>query len=157
MNEKKEKNKEIDLNKTGHKKSKIFSMLDYNGKLDNLKKLKKDGKMTDIEFKHATRKLWLKTFFGTIGFVILISALIFGSIIIKQEIDKKIEKSKEVQVPNVVGKTISEAEQELSKSNLSIRAEDTNLTTLYSGDPEAIIVEQQDKEGTILKKEMLLE
>lgn len=149
---KNEKNKEKELNKVTHKKSKIISMLDYNGKVNNLKELKETGKITETELKKAIRKLWLKMFFGTIAVVVLIPTLIIGPFIIKQEIDNKIEKSKEVQVPNVIGKTISEAEQELSTTNLSIRAEDTDLTTLYSGNPDAIIIEQKDEEGTILKK-----
>lgn len=147
-----EENKDKKLNKATHKKSKIISMLDYNGKVNNLKELKEAGKMTETELKKAIRKLWLKVFFGTLAFCILLPILIIGPFIIKQEIDYKIEKSKEVQVPNVIGKTISGAEQELSTNNLSIRAEDTHLTTLYSGNPDAIIIEQKDKEGTILKK-----
>lgn len=141
-----------ELKKPNNKILKIISMLDYNGKVRKLKELKESGKMTETELKKAITKLWLKMFFGTIGFIVLITAIFMGILIGKIEIDKKIEKSKEVQVPNVIGKTISEAEQELSTINLNIRAENTNLTTLYSGDPDAIIIEQRDKEGTILKK-----
>lgn len=135
-----------------HKKSKIIEMLDYNGQIRKWQELKETGKMTETEFKKEKTKLWLKTFFGTIGFIVLISAVLVGIFIGKIEIDKKIDKSKEVQVPNIEGKTISEAEQELSTINLNIRVENANLTTLYSDSPDAIIVEQQDKEGTILKK-----
>ena len=87
-----------------------------------------------------------------LAIIIIPVVILFSSYTVVKNINKSIEKSKEVQVPNIIGKTISEAEQELSTINLSIRAEDTSLTTLYSGNPDAIIVEQKDKEGTILKK-----
>lgn len=138
-----------ELKKSNHKKLKIISMLDYNGKVKDLKGLKESGKMTETELKKATTKLWLKMFFGTIGFFILITTIIIGIAIGKQEIDKKIEKSKEVQVPNLVGKTLSEAELELSNLELNIEAK---YSSLYSDNPEAIIQTQDNNEGTILKK-----
>lgn len=68
---------------------------------------------------------------------------------VKQEIDNKIEKSKEVQVPNLVGKTLGEAKTELSNLELNIEAQ---YPSLYSDSPEAIIQSQDNKEGDILKK-----
>lgn len=88
----------------------------------------------------------------TFSIIILPVVIFFSGYTVVKNINEAIEKSKEVQVPNIIGKTISEAEQELSTSNLSIRAEDTYLSTLYSDNPDAIIIEQKDKEGTILKK-----
>lgn len=103
------------------------------------------AKVENRQVRNRNIKLTILIFSITLLFMIIICVVV-------PVIQKNIEKSKEVQVPNLIGKTISEAEQEASTSKLSIKVEDAFLTTLYSDNPDAIIVEQEDKEGTILKK-----
>lgn len=147
------KNQVTGTNKDKQKKpKKIWGKITGQTKLNELQDLKERGVITEKEFKKSKNKLFIKVCIIEVIILILVPTLVVGCVMVKQEIDKKIEKSKEVQVPNIIGKTISEAEQELSTINLNIRAENTDLTTLYSGSPDAIITEQKDKEGTILKK-----
>lgn len=146
-------NKASSINKNKQRQPKnILGKITGQNKLQELQDLKERGVITEKEFKKSKNKLFIKICVIEVIILVLIPILVTGGVMVKQEIDKKIEKSKEVQVPNVIGKTISEAEQDLSTLDLRIFAENTNLTTLYSGSPDAIITTQKDEEGKILKK-----
>lgn len=146
-------NKASSINKNKQKQQKnILGKITGQNKLKELQDLKERGVITEKEFKKSKNKLFIKICVIEVIILVLIPILVTGGVMVKQEIDKKIEKSKEVQVPNIIGKTISEAEQDLSTLDLRIFAENTNLTTLYSGSPDAIIITQKDEEGKILKK-----
>lgn len=92
--------------------------------------------------KNKKKKSGVKTFF-----IILIILVGLGiGVAISQE---KIEESKEVQVPNLEGKTISEAKEELANLELNISA---NSYSYYSDSPEAIIQSQEKSQGETVKK-----
>lgn len=102
------------------------------------------------------KKKWLKTFAITFTSVLLIMGVIVGITIgIENNNERKkqeqlaIEKSKEVVVPNLIGKTIAEAKTELAELELNVKA---LYPTLNSDSPEAIIQKQNKKEGEIAKK-----
>lgn len=101
-------------------------------------------------------KVTTKTIIIAVSIIIIISVVAIGGFNIisiinvkKEQEQLALEKSKEVIVPNVVSKTLREAEEELGKLELNIKA---LYPTLNSDSPEAIIQKQYPKEGEILKK-----
>lgn len=107
---------------------------------------KKPAEKKENKEKKKANKKATKVFIITYVIVIaIIIALCAGVPIIQTNI----EKSKEVQVPNLVGKTLSEAKEELANLELNIEAK---YPSLYSDKPEAIIQTQDNNEGDILKK-----
>jgi len=144
------KNQTSNTSKNKEKKLKnILGKITGQTKLNELQDLKERGVITEKEFKKSKNKLFIKICIIEVIIIILIPTIIVGCVMVKQEIDKKIEKSKEVQVPNLVGKTLSQAKEELSNLELNIEAK---YPSLYSDSPESIIQSQDNKEGDILKK-----
>lgn len=132
------------------KKSKsIFGKITGTTKLKELQDLKNRGVITEEEFKKSKNKLFFKICTIEVLAFVLLFVILYGGITLKNTIDARIEKSKEVSVPNVVGKTLSQAKEELAGIELNIEAK---YPTLYSDSPEAIIQSQDNKEGDILKK-----
>jgi len=126
-------NSNLDKPKTENESTTNIEKENAEVKKDNLEKNKSNKKAI---------KIFIITF--TIFMVIFVAFCITFPII-----NSHIEKSKEVTVPNIIGKTLSEAKEELANLELNIQAE---YPSLYSDAPEAIIQTQYNKEGDILKK-----
>mgnify|MGYP004615710681 FL=1 len=111
-------------------------------KINNNAKTNKINTQPNKSEKNKKNKSGVKTFF-----IILIILVGLGiGVAISQE---KIEESKEVQVPNLEGKTISEAKEELANLELNISA---NSYSYYSDSPEAIIQSQEKGQGEKVKR-----
>lgn len=144
------KNQANSTNKNKQSKLKnILGKITGQTKMNELQDLKERGVITEQEFKKSKNKIFIKVCIIEVLILILIPTIIVGCVMVKQEIDNKIEKSKEVQVPNLVGKTLADAKSELSNLELNIEAQ---YPSLYSDSPEAIIQSQDNSEGSILKK-----
>lgn len=126
--------------------------------LERLKKLKEDGILSKQEFEiekqkilkednkdnNLTNKKRIKNVLIISIVVILILVILPISII---KINSIIDKNKEVQVPNLIGKSFEEAQKELSDLGLQIQ-----ITYDSSDNDKAIILEQNREEGYTLKK-----
>lgn len=148
--------------------------------LERLQKLKESGVLTNQEFENAKQRILneadnvepeksiksenlqneviteektekevknKKTIKIFIIIVIIVLVLIVGLYLISSAI----EKSREVSVPNLIGKTYAQARDELSKLDLYIESKYSYNST-YSDSDDAIIQTQDDEEGEIVKK-----
>lgn len=129
--------------------TRLKNIIFYNKYRLELLDLKDKGKITEKEFKKKLSKVFIDSIVFTMAIIIIPPLIIWGGYTIKENINETIRKSKEVPVPNLIGKTLSEAKTELSNIELNIEAE---YPSLYSDSPEAIIQSQKNKEGDILMK-----
>lgn len=129
--------------------TRLKNIIFYNKYRLELLELKDKGEITEKEVKKKLSKVFIDSIIFTLAIIIIPVVIFFGGYTIVENINDAIEKSKEVTVPNLIGKTLSEAKNELSNLELNIQAK---YPTLYSDSPDAIIQEQYDKEGDILKK-----
>lgn len=97
----------------------------------------------------TSRKKNIKKIILSIIIPLIACLIISGIIIISSTIQRKQEEKLKVTVPNLVGKTLSDAKEELSNLELNLEAK---YPSLYSDSPDAIIQSQDNKEGSILKK-----
>lgn len=132
--------------------TRLKNILLYNKYRLELLELKDKGEITEKELKKKLSKVFIDSIIFTLAIIIIPVVLFLGGYTIVKNINDAVEKSKEVIVPNLIGKTISEAEENLAPLDLNIKAENANLSTIYSDSPDAIIVTQKDEEGKILKK-----
>lgn len=129
--------------------TRLKNIIFYNKYRLELLELKNKGEITEKEVKKKLSKVFIDSIIFTLAIIIIPVVVFLGGYTIVENINNAIEKSKEVTVPNLIGKTLSEAKNELSNLELNIEAK---YPTLYSDSPDAIIQEQYDKEGDILKK-----
>ena len=129
--------------------TRLKNILFYNKYRLELLELKNKGEITEKEVKKKLSKVFIDSILFTLALIFIPVVVFLSGYTIVENINDAIEKSKEVTVPNLIGKTLSEAKNELSNLELNIQAK---YPTLYSDSPEAIIQEQYDKEGDILKK-----
>ena len=95
------------------------------------------------------KKSTLKACIITIIAILAIAGVITGVLWGIQEYNKAVEEANKRTVPNLVGKTLKEAEEELANLDLNIEAK---YPALYSDSPDAVITEQQTDEGEQIKK-----
>lgn len=102
--------------------------------------------------KKTSRKKTFKIFITTFVVAIIVCILPAAIVTIDSNIKKSKEEKLKVTVPNLIGKTYTEAQQELSNLGLEVK-------TRYgsSDNPEAIVTEQGKKEGYTMKKGETLE
>lgn len=131
-------------------KKKILNEAD-NTKVETKKEEKKnentDSKKTKVIEESTEKKQKNKKIFTTT--YVIVAVVIIIAIVIIPMIQSEKEKSNKSQVPNIVGKTLSEARDELSKLELNIEAQ---YPSLYSDSPDAIIQSQDNNEGDTLEK-----
>lgn len=142
-------------------KMKLKHIFKYNEYSNELKKLKERGEITEKELK----KKLLKVGYDSIIFLLIIIIgpviIFFSGYEVVTNINNKrieaIEKSKEVTMPNVIGKTMAEAEEELLALELNVDKCSSNYKDLNGKNSDSIVQRitkdySSIKEGDIVKK-----
>lgn len=143
---------------------KLKRIINYNKYREELLELKDKGEITEKEFKNKILKVWINTIIFTLAIIIIPVVIFFSGYkvytIIEDINEKKleeIEKSKEVALPNIIGKTMQEAEEELLKLELNVERCSDNYMDLDGKNSDSIVQEitrnySSIKEGEIVKK-----
>ncbi len=143
---------------------KLKRIINYNKYREELLELKDKGEITEKEFKNKILKVWINTIIFTLAIIIIPVVILFSGYkvytIIENINEKKIEeieKSKEVVLPNVIGKTMAEAEEELLKLELNVERNSDNYRDLDGKNSDSIVQKitrdySRIKEGEIVKK-----
>ena len=113
---------------------KLKRVINYNKYRTELLEQKDKGEITEKEFKNKILKVWINAIIFTSAIIIMPVIIFFSGYTIVENINSKrieaIEKSKEVVLPNVIGKTMAEAEEELSKLGLNVERNSDNYRDL---------------------------
>ncbi len=140
---------------------KLKHIMNYNQYRMELLEQKDKGEITEKEFKNKTSKVWIDTIIFTLAIIIIPVVIFISGYTIVENINEKrmeaIEKSKEVVLPNIVGKTMAEAEEELLKLELNVERCSNNYKDLDGKDSDSIVQEitkdySSIQEGEIVKK-----
>lgn len=122
---------------------KLKRVINYNKYRTELLEQKDKGEITEKEFKNKILKVWINAIIFTSAIIIMPVIIFFSGYTIVENINSKrieaIEKSKEVVLPNVIGKTMAEAEEELSKLGLNVERNSDNYRDLDGKNSDSIV------------------
>lgn len=139
----------------------LKNIINYNKYRLELQELKDKGEITEKEFKKKLSKVFIDSIIFSLAIIIIPVVIFFSGYSIIQNINQKrdeaIEKSKEVVLPNIIGKTMAEAEEELLKLELNVERCSDNYKDLDGSKPESIVKKitrdySSINEGEIVKK-----
>lgn len=140
---------------------KLKRVINYNKYRTELLEQKDKGEITEKEFKNKILKVWINAIIFTSAIIIMPVIIFFSGYTIVENINSKrieaIEKSKEVVLPNVIGKTMAEAEEELSKLGLNVERNSDNYRDLDGKNSDSIVQKitrdySRIQEGDVVKK-----
>ena len=140
---------------------KLKRVINYNKYRTELLEQKDKGEITEKEFKNKILKVWINAIIFTSAIIIMPVIIFFSGYTIVETINSKrieaIEKSKEVVLPNVIGKTMAEAEEELSKLGLNVERNSDNYRDLDGKNSDSIVQKitrdySRIQEGDVVKK-----
>lgn len=140
---------------------KLKHIINYNKYRMELIEQKDKGEITEKEFKNKILKVWINTIIITLAIIVIPVVIFFGGYTIVENINERrteaIEKSKEIVLPNVIGKTMAEAEEELLNLGLNVERCSDNYMDLNGKDSDSIVQEvtidySNIEEGDIVKK-----
>lgn len=141
--------------------TRLKHIINYNKYRLELLELKDKGEITEKEFKKKSLTVYIDSFILTLAIIFIPTIIFFSGYTILQNINEKkietIERSKEVVLPNIIGKTMAEAEEELLKLELNVEKCCNNYMDLDGNKAEAIVQKitrdySSIKEGETVKK-----
>lgn len=141
--------------------TRLKHIINYNKYRLELLELKDKGEITEKELKKKSLKVWIDTIIFTLAIIFIPNIIFFSGYTIVQNINEKrieaIERSKEVILPNIIGKTMAEAEEELSKLELNVQKCSDNYRDLDGSKSDSIVQKitrdySSIQEGEIVKK-----